>query len=374
MKKVRVFSLLLALAVIMTCICIPSYDTQAAKKVKSGWKQDDKGWWYVLPDGSYPTRKWMKIKNKWYYFDKTGYMVTGWKKIKNKWYYMYKTGARAQKRWIKNNYLNKNGVWVKAKWNGKVYPVKSTDDPLSFAPTLKKKRGWFKLNKKWYYYKKDGTPYRGWVKYKNEWYYLKHDGEAYSGWLKDNGNWYYLNDSGKMRTGWINVNGKDYYLNSEGIMQTGYVTINGITYYFGDDGVMRDTAVTKAQGYSSATGYLIMVDRGAHMVYIFTGGQGNWSTLKSFQCTDGVSTPTGEFTVGSHTYHFGEEKGYTCWYATQITGDFLFHSVLYNVGSMTDIQDGRLGITASHGCIRLHIDNAKWIYENIPSGTKIVIY
>ncbi|KAA8501054.1 L,D-transpeptidase family protein [Mediterraneibacter catenae] len=67
-------------------------------------------------------------------------------------------------------------------------------------------------------------------------------------------------------------------------------------------------------------------------------------------------------------------SGYTCWYYTQFYGNYLFHSVLYNPGSMSSIQDGRLGINASHGCVRLSLSNAKWIYDNIPSSTKVVVY
>ena len=37
-------------------------------------------------------------------------------------------------------------------------------------------------------------------------------------------------------------------------------------------------------------------------------------------------------------------------------------------------MDGRLGMHLSHGCVRLDIDNAKWIYDNIPYGTKVVIW
>lgn len=33
----------------------------------------------------------------------------------------------------------------------------------------------------------------------------------------------------------------------------------------------------------------------------------------------------------------------------------------------------KLGVKASHGCIRLAIPDAKWIYENIPQHTKVVI-
>ena len=67
-------------------------------------------------------------------------------------------------------------------------------------------------------------------------------------------------------------------------------------------------------------------------------------------------------------------SGYTCWYWTQWSGNYLFHSVLYNPGSMTSVQDGRLGIAASHGCIRLSLANARWIYQNIPRGTKVVVW
>lgn len=95
------------------------------------------------------------------------------------------------------------------------------------------------------------------------------------------------------------------------------------------------------------------------------------------RCTSGASnTPTvkGSFTIKSRGLSFGEDKGYSCWYWTQFYGDYLFHTVLYSKGSKTNIIDGRLGINASHGCVRLSMDDAKWIYDNIPSGTKVYIY
>lgn len=32
------------------------------------------------------------------------------------------------------------------------------------------------------------------------------------------------------------------------------------------------------------------------------------------------------------------------------------------------------GIARSHGCIRLNPDDAKWLYENVPNGTNVIIY
>ena len=28
----------------------------------------------------------------------------------------------------------------------------------------------------------------------------------------------------------------------------------------------------------------------------------------------------------------------------------------------------------SHGCVRLNINNAKWIYDNIPAGSTVCVY
>ena len=124
-----------------------------------------------------------------------------------------------------------------------------------------------------------------------------------------------------------------------------------------------------------ATNWEIIVDTGSNQVAVFERPHGKWIMNRLMVCTSGAwGTPTvkGQFVVGSRGMSFG--SGYTCWYWTQFYGNYLFHSVLYNQGSMTSIQDGRLGVNASHGCIRLAIDNAKWIYDTIPSGTRVVVW
>ena len=145
--------------------------------------------------------------------------------------------------------------------------------------------------------------------------------------------------------------------------------------WYNSSGVTLNKMLAKAQGYSSSTKWLILVDTKSNKVGIYNGSKGKWVEKKYWSCTSGArSTPTpkGTYTVKAKGLAFGH--GYTCWYYTQFYGDYLFHSVLYNPGSKTKIQDGRLGINASHGCIRLTLTNAKWIYDNIPRGTKVVIY
>ncbi len=130
-----------------------------------------------------------------------------------------------------------------------------------------------------------------------------------------------------------------------------------------------------AQSYSSDTSWLILVNCTTNKVAVFYGSCGSWSMKYYWSCSTGAtSSPTvkGEYTVKAKGLSFGD--GYTCWYYTQFYGNYLFHSVLYQTGSMTTLVDGRLGLNISHGCVRLSLANAKWIYDTIPTGTKVVSY
>lgn len=245
-----------------------------------------------------------------------------------------------------------------------------------------------------WYYVKDGrmqSNFNGLVKHTTgSWYYVK-AGKVqhnYTGMAKHTtGSWYYIKN-GRMQNNYTGLakhtSGTWYYVvkgkwNSS---YNGVVTYNG-KYYTVKNGkkvgtgmeVSQVSMYNKAQQYSSQTKWLILVDTKANRVGIYNGSKGNWTQKYFWVCTTGKSsTPTvkGQFTVGSKGKAFGH--GYTCWYYTQFYGNYLFHSVLYEPGSMTDIQDGRLGINASAGCVRLSIGNAKWIYDNIPSSTKVVVY
>ena len=52
--------------------------------------------------------------------------------------------------------------------------------------------------------------------------------------------------------------------------------------------------------------------------------------------------------------------------------NILFHSVPFDE-TQTVILDDTLGTPASHGCIRLKVEDAKWLYDNIANDTKIII-
>ena len=132
--------------------------------------------------------------------------------------------------------------------------------------------------------------------------------------------------------------------------------------------------ISRANQYSSSTKWLLMADVKNNYVGVFNGKKGSWTQKKYWRCSSGAlstPTPTGTYTVTGKGYSFGH--GYTCYYYAQFWGDYLFHSVKYYQGTRV-IMDGRLGMNISLGCVRLDINNAKWIYDNIPLGTKVVIY
>lgn len=64
-------------------------------------------------------------------------------------------------------------------------------------------------------------------------------------------------------------------------------------------------------------------------------------------------------------------------YLTRIDAANAFHSVLYsepNENTLSVKSFDALGTPASHGCVRLLVSDAKWIYENCKEGTIITVY
>ena len=135
-----------------------------------------------------------------------------------------------------------------------------------------------------------------------------------------------------------------------------------------------------AQSYSSDTGFLIMIDSDTNHLGVFQGYYGNWTNIFFWDCVTGTSwnpTPYGEFAIFSHVYSFDGNMDSPAWYSVYYASEFLpsyyIHSIIYYQGTW-DIMDASMGVNASHGCVRLYTDNALWIYDNIPNGTKVVVY
>lgn len=129
---------------------------------------------------------------------------------------------------------------------------------------------------------------------------------------------------------------------------------------------------------STKSPYYIKINRKQNVVMIYSLKDGEYSQLeKVFTCSTGTATPVGTFTTtDKYTWRalFGGVYGQ---YATRITGSILFHSVPYTAQRKDTLEYdeyNKLGTEASLGCIRLRVIDAKWIYDNCPSGTTVTIY
>lgn len=138
---------------------------------------------------------------------------------------------------------------------------------------------------------------------------------------------------------------------------------------------LRAKMERRIKNLSSNTKWMVVANTRSCFVGIYTGKKGNWTPYAYFPCTPGAySSPSkkGIYKIGSKGYAFGTSS-YTCYYFSQYSGNYLFHSILYNAGTHV-VQDARMGIHASHGCIRLQLVNAKWINQNIPKGSTVYVY
>lgn len=130
--------------------------------------------------------------------------------------------------------------------------------------------------------------------------------------------------------------------------------------------------------------YFIRVNYKANVVTIYTKDTNGQYTIpyKAMVCSTGIATPkSGTYTMPSGSYSrgtWGMMIG-NVWaqYFTRIKGSILFHSVPYterNKWSLEYWEYDKLGTSASAGCVRLTVENAKWIYDNCPAGTKVEFY
>ncbi len=129
--------------------------------------------------------------------------------------------------------------------------------------------------------------------------------------------------------------------------------------------------------------YKVVIDVSDQRTYIYKWtGTSYGEKVHTFKCSTGTKktpTPLGTYQAdgpaGGRWYYFKEFDCYAQ-YAYRIFGGILFHSVIYGSKSESTLQRGsvrNLGRRASHGCIRLEVKNANWIYENCPRGTTVVI-
>ncbi|MBQ3222541.1 MAG: peptidoglycan-binding protein [Clostridia bacterium] len=137
--------------------------------------------------------------------------------------------------------------------------------------------------------------------------------------------------------------------------------------------------------------YRLVVDVDQQRVFAYAwDGEGYTSLVREMICSTGtVETPTplgvySEKTGPLNVWH--KFRVYNCWaqYSYVIEGGILFHSVLYynrvneetgeeTHGYLDKASLENLGTRQSHGCVRLQVEDAKWIYNNCPRKTEVEV-
>ena len=142
--------------------------------------------------------------------------------------------------------------------------------------------------------------------------------------------------------------------------------------------VMATTMFHGSQS-KAANRYLVKINKRQCTVTVYKQDKkGNYSVpVKAMVCSPGPATPTGTFRLKEKIrWHVLDGKCYGQ-YCSRINEGVLFHSVWYykqDPSTQSYLQYNRLGTLASHGCVRLTVEDSKWIFQNVASGSIIKIY
>lgn len=131
---------------------------------------------------------------------------------------------------------------------------------------------------------------------------------------------------------------------------------------------------------NKADKYYIKVNNQCNVVTIYVkDSNGNYTVpKKAMLCSIGTSTPaSGVYRTQDKAPWCALVGGVWGQYHTRIVGSILFHSVPYEKKDKSKLEwweYDKLGTKASKGCVRLTVQDAKWIYDNCAIGTQVEFY
>lgn len=136
------------------------------------------------------------------------------------------------------------------------------------------------------------------------------------------------------------------------------------------------------KGYPKSGTYRIIVDIYHQVTMVFTKDEnGEYKKpVRYMLCSTGKgdATPVGTFKVGKYRVRFAQFKRDKTYgqYWTYLFKAFYFHTTLYekkDASSYIKKTTDALGTKDSHGCIRLTVPDARWMFYNIAPGTECEI-
>ena len=356
--------------------------------------------------GTYPTSNkngFYYLKDNFIYVNTSGVVASGWTMISGNVRYFdpkthlivygdsngWKAGLPAgtvydgdTNKAVKDPYSSGNMKIPADKETLLLTPKKKSDGSLNTG--ILARNCWKTVNNCKFWFKDNGRRALGWWTVGKSTYYITKKTGCYKGLKQIDGKYYGFKDSGVMLKGWGKVKDKYYYFNAKSGVMAANTTVQGIKVDksgLPSGGNNAVEMLLKAQNYGSGTKYLILVNRSAHKVAVYQGSRNNWKQIYYWSCSVGKVikgksiTPAGNFRVsGYKIYRFGAQS--RSFYCTVLSSGNMIHSVQYAHGDSSPVHvvDGRLGYHITNSCIRLLVQNAKWVYNNCHEGTAVIVY
>lgn len=170
-----------------------------------------------------------------------------------------------------------------------------------------------------------------------------------------------------------------------GLIATGKVDEKTWNALFNTTDVVDVKATPRPTPEPTPVPYYMDVDCKNQVTKVYTYDENKEYTklVRVMICSTGTSSypsDVGVWTLSGRTARwctFPKWGGGTAQYWTKINGNIAFHSVIYanyDPNQMSKSSFNHLGKRASHGCIRLTTQDAKWVYENCGAGTQVNIH
>lgn len=140
---------------------------------------------------------------------------------------------------------------------------------------------------------------------------------------------------------------------------------------------------TADAAYAENHKYCVAINRQQNVVTVYEkDADGKFTKpVKAMLCscgkTGGDDTPAGTFKTTDKVRWLWLVNNTYGQYTIRINSHIWFHSVPYesqDPGTLEYEEYNKLGENASLGCVRLNVEDAKWLYENLDWNTIVVIY
>jgi len=136
-------------------------------------------------------------------------------------------------------------------------------------------------------------------------------------------------------------------------------------------------AFVNDNNYTSSTDFLIITDINRQKTHVFTKKSQNWTLIRTFSCSTGINaspTTRGIFTISDRgSWFYSDRLASGAKYWLRFNGQYLFHSIPMDKHKNIISGEDTVGKKRSSGCVRLITNDARWLFENIPSGTAVII-